>query len=1205
MSPSDTPTTSAVPSQPTHRSGRRWWLILPLLGLVFLILGVGLIPAWLNTESGRNFLLSQASKALAPAKLEVDQFSWSWFQPTLMKGLRLKDDRGEVVLSAPEATWSRNLRQAILEPLNLGTLELPGAALTMDQYADGDIDLVEALKPVLGRDPRTIVSVHITRGTLRLKSPRLLEPVIAENLEVELEKPPEQKPIRFQVELTGPARGAVHPTLKIAGKTDVPPQGTKIEEFDGNLEVSLDGNSWPVGLAASDATPQVRLNYSGDLAAHRTGGRLDSEGKATLTEVQMEKGPLKGTDRLKLEDPLDLAWKVNQTQEGWDLSKVQVQGKELSLSGQGSVPSGDSRPMAFEGRVDLATFATQLRQTLKLDEQTQLERGTLQYGLTNTQSADAKGVTWKVTGEMTDLSARRGETKLELSEPVRLHGQLSQRPTDWSLDEFGMTLKGVQATGSGNLDDGVSVQGTIDLSALDPAIGSLAGLNGNELAGTGPFSLKYRCEPGKPVYLATLKTQLEARVPRLIPQEDRLTRPGDNKAGVPAPPAPGIPAPPAPGIPANPAVAPLNQELENRTFLVDATLNGPTNPGGWPTGWSGGQGTLDINQGDLKAKGNFAITGSGGAPENVTANLNSTLPWNGKLLGLDLAVAAHLQNDSWPIETAKLKLGLVGGPETGGTSQPLIDLACKGIYSPTAGTLQLSPIAKNSAADALLALATDGVNIRGLGTKNLQAKVALEGNAAAIDSLLATPGTEPPARTLAGRWTGQIEARPRPGEAGWLLGLRGQSQDLSVVGADGKTQTLGPLALDTQVCADSKAEKIEISNLSVDSRFARLEAQGQLNKPTSERNINVDGQVALKWAEVNALLIDSLGPTTRIAGRSRPFFIRGSLPGSSGEAKTPLTAEVGLDLETLQAQGLELGPTPLVVQISEGQVRVAPIDTTLNRGRIVLKPQLDQEAGGRWVLTMAPGSGIENAEVNQAMTHNVLAFVAPPLDNASRISGQVSAAFDRLSIPLGEGLADDAVVDGEILFHNVVFAPGPLAMQLYRALNVPPANIRLDQPVSLAIHDGMVEQRGFSFPLGDAGRVTLDGNVAFDRSIDIIGTIGLSGEKFATVPVFNQIAPALRLEVPIGGTLQDPKLDGKAMAQGMGRMGLNVAAGAGLGGLGALFDLINKPPPSPEEAARQQAEREAKRQQQRLRQQQQQEQRQFNRAQRRQMRGFP
>ena len=192
-------------------------------------------------------------------------------------------------------------------------------------------------------------------------------------------------------------------------------------------------------------------------------------------------------------------------------------------------------------------------------------------------------------------------------------------------------------------------------------------------------------------------------------------------------------------------------------------------------------------------------------------------------------------------------------------------------------------------------------------------------------------------------------------------------------------------------------------------------------------------------------------------------------------------------------------------------------------------------------------------------------------------------------------MADDAVVDGEILFHNVVFAPGPLAMQLYRALNVPPANIRLDQPVSLAIHDGMVEQRGFSFPLGDAGRVTLDGNVAFDRSIDIIGTIGLSGEKFATVPVFNQIAPALRLEVPIGGTLQDPKLDGKAMAQGMGRMGLNVA----------LFDLINKPPPSPEEAARQQAEREAKRQQQRLRQQQQQEQRQFNRAQRRQMRGFP
>jgi len=303
---------------------------------------------------------------------------------------------------------------------------------------------------------------------------------------------------------------------------------------------------------------------------------------------------------------------------------------------------------------------------------------------------------------------------------------------------------------------------------------------------------------------------------------------------------------------------------------------------------------------------------------------------------------------------------------------------------------------------------------------------------------------------------------------------------------------------------------------------------------------------------------------------------------------------------------LTLGATPLVVKLDNGQISLDPIDTSLNGGRIVLRPQIDQDQAGRYVLTLGAGSGIENAEINESMTHNVLAFVAPPLDNASRISGRVSAAFDQLTIPLAESAADEAVVNGQVLFHDVVFAPGPMAMQIYQGLNIPPAIIRLNQPVSLAIHDGMVEQRGFAFPLGDAGSVTLDGNVAFDRSIDLIGTIGLSGDKFAQVPVFNQIAPALRMEVPIRGTLQDPKLDGKEMARGLGRMGLNVAAGAGLGGLGALFDLINKPPLSPEEAARQQAERDARRQQQRLRQQQQQEERRLRREQRQmQMRGFP
>ncbi len=1202
MSPSDTSQNAPVPVPPPKHSGRRWWLLIPVLALVALVVLVALIPVWLSTSSGRTFLVSKANQALDPARMEVDRFSWSWFGPTRMHGLRILNAQGGVVVSAPEATWDRNLRQAIFEPLNLGTLELPGAAIAIQQDASGSIDLIESLKPVLGRDPHTHLALRITQGSLTLNSPKLIEPMVAQKLEVELDKRSIPAPARFKVELASAGHAGRTPSLKIQGQAETPAE-VKSENDPADIDLELEGTDWPVGLAATASAPQVRLNYTGALKAHRKNNALQTDGTAKLADIDLEHGPLKGGDHLKLAEPLNARWNLTQTTKGWDLSTLSLDGKELALKGQGSVPAEGSQPLKLEGRLDLAAFAAQLKQTLNLKEELRFERGTLNYGLSATNQANQPGTTWTATGEIHDLSAQRGETRLTLSEPLKLNATLSQRPTDWALDEFGLALKGVTASGSGDVDKGVSVDGTIDLAALDPPVRELVGLSDHSIAGAGPFSLRYGRVPGQPAYHAAIKTQLEASVPRqgpAPPAANPAAAPGD----VPAPPAPGFPAPPAPGM----DDAPFG--FDKRVFLVDATLDGPSNPAGWPSGWAGGQGTLNIDQAELKAQGSFATTTNAeGRPKAVTAKLTGVAPVKDTRVGLDLSLAARLQADDWKIQEARLKVDpvAIGQPANAGAT-PIIDLALQGTYSPAQKRLQLIPAGPETDLNSGLTLAREGLNVEGVGDKNWKASVALEGDAAGLNGLLTSSDPKAgasPSPALTGRWTGRIETQSRSDKPGWIFSLKSQSQDLALVRTDGQPQRLGPITIEALLNASENGQTIDLPSLSVDSRFARVEAKGALTDPTSRRVIDLDGQLALKWAEVNALLADTVGPDTRISGRSRPFYVRGALPGGKAPATPPLAAELGIDLETLQSQGLILGPTPLVVKLENGRIELGPVDTTLNGGRIVLNPRVDQDPAGRWVLTLGPGSGIENAELNESMTHNVLAFVAPPLDNASRISGKVSAAFDDLSIPLGEGASEDAVVNGQVLFHDVVFAPGPMALQIYQALNIPPAIIRLDQPVSLAIHDGVVEQRGFSFPLGDAGSVTLDGNVAFDRSIDLIGTIGLAGERFQQVPVFNQIAPALRMEVPIRGTLQEPKLDGKEMARGLGRMGLNVAAGAGLGGLGALFDLINKPPLSPEDAARQQAEREARRQQQRLRQQQQQEERRLKREERRQMRGFP
>jgi translocation and assembly module TamB len=1194
-----------------RRSFRRRLLVALAIVFALVLLAIGVLPFWLGTGAGARYLLTRANNALAPARLEVDRFSWSWFQPTTMRGFRLRDAQGNVVVSAPEATWDNNLRQALFEKLELGTLHLPGAALAIERDAEGTINLLEALRPVLERDPRTTLAIDIPHGTLSLHSPELLEPIVSDDLKLLIQKPGAPAPWTFSVALVGAGQAGHAPTLELTGKVQ---SGTAPGKKPRDLELKLAGDGWPIAFQASPTTPRVHGTYSGAVSAQRKDGVWQSEGMAKLADIDLDGGPVRGGDHIRLAQPMDLRWNVGRAENGWDVTEFAMASRELTLEARGTLPTEGPPSLDLKGQLDLAALASQLPRTLSLNDDTRFERGMLQFGLTASRtepgakpeagaSAAAHVVTWTATGRLDDLVATRGETRLALSEPLRLDARLTQRPTELTLEEFGLALKGLNATGSGDVDRGIAVVGSIDLAALDAPVRELVGLGDSAIAGSGPFELHYARLAGAPRYEATVEANLRADQPRSTQRV--VAKPVLAEAGVPAPPAPGLPARPAPGVAVQPQPAtgagPDAGTGAERTFLVDATLEGPTDPAGWPSGWSSGHGNLDVHQGNLRVRGTFAATGTDGQPDSLKADLTGAVPFADRTLAIELALAARREQADWSLEPVRIRLEdprPAGGKGKAGRAPAMLDLSARGTYSPSQKSLHLVPIGRPANRPAF-ELAADGLVVDELGTSSWKATLALEGDAAGFDSMV---GSVP---RLAGRWSGRIEAGTKPQGAGWSLSAHAHSADLALVGENGKPRPLGPLDVAARLDASESADRLEIPALSVDSRYARLEARGQVDEPMSRRLITLDGQLAPRWDEVNAWLKESLGPDARVAGRSRNFFVRGPLPGGSDTSGPPLTAEFGIELDRLEARGLTLGPTPLVARWREGRVTLASIDTSLNEGRIVLHPLLDRDAAGQWVVSLDSGSGIANAVVNESMTHSVLAYVAPPLDNASRISGKVSAVFDRVSLPLGEGASDDAVVEGQMVFHDVVFAPGPLALALYRALDIPPANIRLDQPVSLSIHDGVVEQRGFAFPLGDAGRVTLDGNVAFDRSMDLIGTIGLSGERFASVPVFNQIAPALRLDVPIGGTLDDPKIDGKALARSLGRMGLNAAAGAGLGGIGALLDLMNKPPPTPEEAARMQAEREARRQEQRLRQQQKQEERRLKREQRRQLRGLP
>ena len=80
---------------------------------------------FLSSGAGRRYLLRRSDRALAPGRLEVDSFHFSWFGPTRMTGFVLRDAQGQRRLSMRRlALWDRNLWQVLFDPLHRGTLDL-------------------------------------------------------------------------------------------------------------------------------------------------------------------------------------------------------------------------------------------------------------------------------------------------------------------------------------------------------------------------------------------------------------------------------------------------------------------------------------------------------------------------------------------------------------------------------------------------------------------------------------------------------------------------------------------------------------------------------------------------------------------------------------------------------------------------------------------------------------------------------------------------------------------------------------------------------------------------------------------------------------------------------------------------------------------------------------------------------------------------
>jgi hypothetical protein len=445
----------------TTRSRVRRWAVVILAGLVVLGGLVASLPWIVGLPAGRRMLAAYANSVLKPGSVEFSTIQASWFRPTVVHDVTLRDAEGDAVLVAPSLEFEWGLWQILVNRPKAAHVNLAGVDLDIERRADGTIDLHETLKPVMPEHPRTQILVHLKDSHLRLRDPLLGEPVLASALDVDLDLRREYEPISWKISMASQTPQGQMGRLEIEGSYS----RARVDRYGRHdTKVSLKGMEWPFTLANARLGIQCRGALDGTVDAELESGLLLTKGDAKLNRVEMSAPILAQAIRI---EALSAGWNVRETESGWTVDQLALDSSLVSLHADGAVPAVAKRGASLEANINLADLAPYLPKTLGLRDRPEVKRSALRVHADLKAGTDGITQNCDVRGTISDLIALQGRRVLtttetaavakegELSEDVVMSVRAKYDPRSEQLDlpEVALTLPLFHVDGAGSIRD--------------------------------------------------------------------------------------------------------------------------------------------------------------------------------------------------------------------------------------------------------------------------------------------------------------------------------------------------------------------------------------------------------------------------------------------------------------------------------------------------------------------------------------------------------------------------------------------------------------------------------------------------------------------------------------------------------------------------------------------------------------------------------
>ncbi|MEQ8767038.1 MAG: AsmA-like C-terminal region-containing protein [Planctomycetota bacterium] len=491
-------TSKVPPSESTgkpRRARRRWWLWSLLALLLLAVLGIGLLPTWLSTDTGRRFWTGIVNER-ARGTMAVDSADLGWSGETRMAGLVLTNPPGfgdEPMLTVESVDAEIGLWTLLGGDFDI-VLTAKKPRLHVVRLEDGRLNVMEwwPREEKDSNEPRpgSKMTIELIDGQLVYDDRALGTKTVFEDVHLECRADDLFSPIRsvLKARLAGEGSG----TVQLETDLTVPEIGwTDPARLAGSLSLSLDRLASSNWLSKSfDQTKLAVLGaeLDGGLKVGFEGARIIPSIDLTVRDLRASGGVLtqpfqneSATFRLEAVLPLD--------SEPAHWEALQLEAPFLGVDSKGRLEDAMGSPRlesSWTIRYDLSKLPDGLSQQFGEWGLTKLPAGSadvaVQYGGEGSW-AQKLGLSGQwIVGDLEVLGSRFRETKVDLG---WAKGALSLKPSGrLNGGTFQLTANVAPET------EAVSFEGQLDgvglaeglLSALQYTVPFLAG------TGTAPAS---------------------------------------------------------------------------------------------------------------------------------------------------------------------------------------------------------------------------------------------------------------------------------------------------------------------------------------------------------------------------------------------------------------------------------------------------------------------------------------------------------------------------------------------------------------------------------------------------------------------------------------------------------------------------------------------------------------------------------------------